>query len=117
VWSLVAATRAPPAPIWAVIVACALFGISVAAIPTTLRFLGDRRAELRLRKWAADSRYELRSHRLVSYRRGPFATRGYWTSVFVVTVMLPTGEGKSAWLCMNNVFVWGSGAPDVHWDT
>ncbi len=113
---LAAGTHSPPPPTWAVLVTCALFGIVAAAIPMTLRVFGDRRAARLLAKWAVDGGYELRSQRLVSSRRGPFATRGYWTSVFAITARLPDGEEKSAWLCMNNVFVWGGGVPDVKWD-
>jgi hypothetical protein len=83
---LMNAPKQPPPPGWAIFVACALFGIVVAAIPMTLRIYGDRRADRLLTRWAAASGHELCSRKLISFARGP------------------------------NFFVWGGGTPDVRWD-
>ena len=106
----------PPPPDWAVAVTCALFGIGCAGLTMVLGVLGNRRAAKRLAAWLAEQRYDVIEQRLAGYPYGPYRLRARWSSKFVIRVRLPSGEEKSAWVCMNNFFLWGGGTPEVQWD-
>jgi hypothetical protein len=71
----------------------------------------------RLAAWLAEQRYDVVEQRLAEYPYGPYRMRARWSSKFVVRVRLPSGEEKTAWICMNNFFAWGGkGTPEVQWD-
>lgn len=100
---------------WSVIAACAVFGVAFAMIPYTLREYGDRRAARLLTEWAAEKKLALSEQSLVTFGRGPFWRKGYWTSVFRIRGTQADGRERGGWLCMNNVFLWGN-SPEVRWD-
>ncbi len=115
---LEATPAAEPPPAWATAVAIALLVLVVALPLFALRRVGDRRAGRILDAWARENGFVLDAKELivVRWRRaGPFAQRPRWTSVFRIRARTATGEARTGWVCMNNVFVWGS-APDVRWD-
>jgi hypothetical protein len=110
--TILLAVETPPG-VWATI---AVLSVGVAAVPMTLRVRGDRRAHGLLQRWAAQQGLELTKQEEIPWGRGPFAKRGYWTTVFRVTARQADGADRAGWVCMNNVFVWGGDAPDVVWD-
>ena len=102
-----------PVGVWVVIVA---LSVGAAAVPMTLRSRGDRRAEQMLQRWVGEQGLDVVRQEVIPGMRGPFAQRGFWTTVFRIAARQPDGTERMAWVCTNNVFLWGGGTPDVIWD-
>jgi hypothetical protein len=106
---------APP-PDWAIAVTVFLL-VAIVTVPLMLlQSAGDRRARQLLDEWARANGLELTEPaEKIGWGRGPVAMRARFTTVFRISTRAPNSAPRSAWICMNNTFIWGC-EPEVVWD-